>query len=258
MTDNIKRRDMLRRSAMFSLGMAGANNVRAQEEEDPFPHMRIEYKSPAKYSPLVYLQNEGLTVARLKDPKGLASIKDEQPPDVVLLDTTFMSRREQKECIEECRSLGLPVVGLIPEDRLPKFDLALGLDDFLVLPVRPFELVARIHQMLGRSMGANRENVIRAGDLEMDLDSYEVFLAGHRVMLAFKEYELLRVLVTNPGRVYTREALLNQVWGYDYFGGTRTVDVHIRRLRSKIEDVNHSFIDTVRNVGYRFREAVQS
>ena len=72
-------------------------------------------------------------------------------------------------------------------------------------------------------------------------------------MLAFKEYELLKLMAANPGRVYSRETLLEQVWGYQYFGGTRTVDVHIRRLRSKIEDASHTFIDTVWNVGYRFR-----
>lgn len=71
--------------------------------------------------------------------------------------------------------------------------------------------------------------------------------------LTYKEYELLRFLASRPGRVFTREALLSQVWGYDYFGGSRTVDVHIRRLRAKIEDASHSFIDTVRGVGYRFR-----
>ena len=72
--------------------------------------------------------------------------------------------------------------------------------------------------------------------------------------LRFKEYELLLLIASSPGRVYTREALLNLVWGYDYLGGTRTVDVHVRRLRSKIEDANHSFIETVWNIGYRFRD----
>ena len=85
------------------------------------------------------------------------------------------------------------------------------------------------------------------------MDRYEVSSRGKRVLLTFKEYQLLVLLVTNPGKVYTREELLMDVWAYDYFGGTRTVDVHIRRLRSKIEDADHSFIETVRNVGYRFR-----
>lgn len=85
----------------------------------------------------------------------------------------------------------------------------------------------------------------------------EVTLEGEVVELTFKEYELLRFLASNRGRVFTREALLNWVWGYDYYGGERTVDVHVRRLRSKIEDSKHVFIETVRNIGYRFKKDVK-
>jgi two-component system alkaline phosphatase synthesis response regulator PhoP len=85
------------------------------------------------------------------------------------------------------------------------------------------------------------------------LARYEVRLGGRLVELTFREYKLLSFLAANRGQVFTREVLLNKVWGYDYFGGDRTVDVHIRRLRSKVEDANHTFIDTVRNIGYRFR-----
>ncbi|MCH7809773.1 MAG: winged helix-turn-helix transcriptional regulator [Chloroflexi bacterium] len=87
----------------------------------------------------------------------------------------------------------------------------------------------------------------------MDLANYTVHIAGRPVELTFKEYELLRFLAVNRHRVFSREALLNNVWGYDFYGGARTVDVHIRRLRSKIEDRHTTFIETVRNVGYRFR-----
>jgi DNA-binding response OmpR family regulator len=87
----------------------------------------------------------------------------------------------------------------------------------------------------------------------MDLDRYEVTLVGRKIDLTYKEYELLKYLAMNPGRVFSREALLRSVWEYDYFGGTRTVDVHVRRLRSKIDDVKNGFIETVWNVGYRFR-----
>ena len=99
--------------------------------------------------------------------------------------------------------------------------------------------------------------MIRAGSLVINPSTYEVSLRGKRVNLRFKEYELLRLLATNPGRVYSREALLSSIWGYDYFGGTRTVDVHIRRLRSKIEDAEHPYIETIWNVGYRFRDFTQ-
>ena len=86
----------------------------------------------------------------------------------------------------------------------------------------------------------------------MDLERYDVAVSGRRVSLTYKEFQLLALLASNPGRVYTREALLSQVWGYDYLGGTRTVDVHIRRLRSKIEGPGRSYIETIWNVGYRF------
>ena len=92
----------------------------------------------------------------------------------------------------------------------------------------------------------------------IDQTRYEVTVSGHRVLLTFKEYELLRLLAQNPGRVFSREELLSRVWGYEYFGGTRTVDVHVRRLRSKVQDANHTFIETVWNVGYRFKPAAQA
>jgi len=108
-------------------------------------------------------------------------------------------------------------------------------------------------QALRRSGRLDSKDTIRWGDLVIDLANYEVWVGGHRTNLTFKEYALLRFLATHRGRVFTREALLSRVWGYNYFGGTRTVDVHIRRLRSKIEDASHSFIETVRGVGYRFK-----
>ena len=104
---------------------------------------------------------------------------------------------------------------------------------------------------LHRRHGIDTENFVRCGALTIDLANYRVTVAGESVVLTFKEYELLRYLAMNAGRVSTREQLLNRVWGYDYFGGARTVDVHIRRIRSKIEIHGNTFIETVRNVGYR-------
>ena len=114
--------------------------------------------------------------------------------------------------------------------------------------------MARVGQIVFRRNGRNTDQVVRVGELTIDLQSYEVSMAGRRVSLTYKEFQLLTLLASNPGRVYTREALLNQVWGYDYLGGTRTVDVHIRRLRSKVEDPDHLFVETIWNVGYRFRD----
>ena len=133
-------------------------------------------------------------------------------------------------------------------------DGSLQADDFIIPPYRPVEVALRIQRLIKRSRPDDAVAPLKNGELTIDLARYEVTLSGRRVDLTFKEYELLRFLAASPGKVFTRETLLNRVWGYDYFGGTRTVDVHVRRLRSKIETTTGSFIETVRNVGYRFRE----
>ena len=126
-------------------------------------------------------------------------------------------------------------------------------DEFILSPVQQEELVARIKQAIFRVSGPAGGQQLKVGDLTIDLERYDVMMAGRRVSLTYKEFQLLVMLASNPGRVYSRDVLLSQVWGYDYLGGTRTVDVHVRRLRSKIEDPDHSFIETIWNVGYRFR-----
>ena len=146
-----------------------------------------------------------------------------------------------------------PVIAVLSRSHLQAPDLNIAADDFIVAPWETGELALRINKLLERKAPADEPGVIRVGDLVINPSRYDVFLAGKPVVLAFKEYELLKLMAANPGRVYSRETLLEQVWSYQYFGGTRTVDVHIRRLRSKIEDASHTFIDTVWNVGYRFR-----
>ena len=113
-------------------------------------------------------------------------------------------------------------------------------------------VAARVRRAIWLKSGVESDNTLSAGDLRLDLANYKVYVSGRPIELTYKEYELLRFLATNQDKVFTREALLNRVWGYDFYGGARTVDVHIRRLRSKIEDRAHTFIETVRNVGYRF------
>ena len=104
--------------------------------------------------------------------------------------------------------------------------------------------------------GPSGPKLLKVGELSIDLERYEVTVSGRRAALTYKEFQLLVLLASNPGRVYTRETLLSQIWGYDYLGGTRTVDVHIRRLRSKLESTGYSIVETIWNVGYRFREPV--
>ena len=146
----------------------------------------------------------------------------------------------------------LPVIVLMPGGILDGIDSNFDIDDFVVRPFDLSELLARIGRILKRTNNAGNQDSIRCGDLVIDVAKCEVSVNGRLVVLTFKEYELLKSLIRHKGKVFTREALLNEVWGYDYYGGDRTVDVHIRRLRSKIEDAGHTFIETVRNIGYKF------
>jgi DNA-binding response OmpR family regulator len=147
----------------------------------------------------------------------------------------------------------LPVVALVHGNELPRVDFNSGHVELAFNPVSAVETLARIELVMARAHGLSDKNLITHGDLVIDQDRYEVRLAGSKVDLTYKEYELLKYIAARPGRVFSREALLRAVWDYDYFGGTRTVDVHVRRLRSKINDVRYQFIETVWNVGYRFR-----
>ena len=158
-----------------------------------------------------------------------------------------------KEWLRRLREVkDIPAIAIIHEESLRERDWLWGVNDFMVEPYRPAELLARLRRLLGPS-GGESQNLLVTGDLVIDGDKYQVYLGNQLVSLTFKEFELLKFIASRPGKVFSRQTLLNQVWGYDYFGGERTVVVHIRRLRSKFEDRNHSFIDTVRNVGYRFK-----
>ena len=175
---------------------------------------------------------------------------------LALVDTSYLTSSEVKDCVVACSEAGIPVIVLVPRNRIADLDPSLPITDFVSSPPDPDELVIRAKFALREEEAddsVDEGEFVRIGDLVINTSSYEVTLSGERIGLRFKEYELLRLLAENPGRVFTRDALLNQVWGYEYFGGTRTVDVHIRRLRSKVEDATHLFIETVRNVGYRFR-----
>jgi DNA-binding response OmpR family regulator len=143
-------------------------------------------------------------------------------------------------------------LAVIRSDQAATFDYQLGFDDFIVYPALAEEIVTRIRRAVWLRSGLESDQTLRAGDLHLDVANYKVYIESRPVDLTYKEYELLKFLAANRDKVFTREALLNRVWGYDFYGGARTVDVHIRRLRSKIEDAHHTFIETVRNVGYRF------
>jgi DNA-binding response OmpR family regulator len=157
----------------------------------------------------------------------------------------------------ESTGVGCPIIAITTEGGLTAVNADWGIDDVILDTAGPAEVDTRIRIALGKhaielvaSNPHNRE--IRSGEVSIDETTYTARLRGEVLDLTFKEFELLKHLAQHPGRVFTRAQLLQEIWGYDYFGGTRTVDVHIRRLRSKLGPEFESIIGTVRNVGYRF------
>jgi two-component system alkaline phosphatase synthesis response regulator PhoP len=181
--------------------------------------------------------------------EAIAAVK----PDVLLFEVgTSQPGAEIWELVDRIKKReNLPVVALIPGELLDQINLNPNTDDFLTSPYNVKELVIRINRLIRKNVNDENEQ-IKCDGLMIDLATCEVTVNGRIAELTFKEYELLKLMASHPGRVYTREVLLDKIWGYDYFGGDRTVDVHIRRLRSKIEDSGHTYIETVRNIGYKF------
>ena len=188
-----------------------------------------------------------------------ASILVEAPDmDVVLVD----ARRELPNAKSLTRlltstGLGCPVIAVTTEGGLSAVNADWGIDDVILDTAGPAEVDSRIRISIGKYLALMSSTdpssgEIRTGDVAIDENSYTARIKGRTLDLTFKEFELLKFLAQHPGRVFTRAQLLQEIWGYDYFGGTRTVDVHIRRLRSKLGPEFESIIGTVRNVGYRF------
>jgi len=149
----------------------------------------------------------------------------------------------------------IPIIALVDAHETTTLDFSIGLEDFLVRSNDSFEEVnTRIRFVLWRRSKVDSKDTVKAGALVMNLASYQVALHGETLYLTYKEFELLRFLLTHRGRVFSRDALLRHVWGEEYLGGTRTVDVHIRRLRAKIGPEFDELIQTVRNVGYKMIE----
>ena len=149
-----------------------------------------------------------------------------------------------------------PLLLIVPRDRLEDLELREDLfDDFVIGPVDPAELVARLKHLFWRTGSGTRPELIEYGKLLLNLETYQAAIDGAPLDLTYMEYELLKFLATHPGKVFTRETLLSRVWGYEYYGGARTVDVHIRRLRAKLSEEHAHLIQTVRSVGYRFGQS---
>jgi DNA-binding response OmpR family regulator len=190
-------------------------------------------------------------------PAEASALIDAPPADVLLVD----ARRDLVQAKSLCRllrttGLDCPLLGIVTEGGLAALSPEWGLDDVLLQSAGPAEVEARLRLAVGRAAAvAEADEVpgeIRSGELTIDEATYTARLRGRVLDLTFKEFELLKYLAQHPGRVFTRAQLLQEVWGYDYFGGTRTVDVHVRRLRAKLGAEYESLIGTVRNVGYRF------
>ncbi|HVW80629.1 MAG TPA: response regulator transcription factor [Mycobacteriales bacterium] len=189
-------------------------------------------------------------------PLDAAPLLDPPPNDLIVVD----ARREMAAARQTCRLLqatgtSSPVLAVVTEGGLVAVTADWGLDDVVLDTAGPSEVEARVRLALGKAAAAGEAGSteeIRSGDLSIDEATYQAKIGSRPLDLTFKEFELLKFLAQHPGRVFSRAQLLQEVWGYDYFGGTRTVDVHVRRLRAKLGPEREALIGTVRNVGYKF------
>jgi DNA-binding response OmpR family regulator len=175
-------------------------------------------------------------------------------PEVLLIDGTgdIDAAEDATRSLSMAWEIGLPpIIVVVDEDGASRFRFEVGADDFLLTDASMAEISARLALLSRRTGRSDQEAVIKVGDLTVNPDNYQVYVRGRPLDLTYKEFELLKFLAQRPGRVCDRDLLLREVWGYDYYGGTRTVDVHIRRLRAKLGAEHETLIETIRNVGYR-------
>ena len=187
------------------------------------------------------------------------SLASSRAPALILLDLML----PDMDGTEVCRRLkaspttaSIPIIMLTAKDsEVDKIlGLELGADDYITKPFSVRELVARVKALLRRAAPAeSASGMIRIGSLTIDADNYEAFRNGEKLQLTLKEFELLKLLASSPGKVLTRDFLLDRIWGYEFYGETRTVDVHIRHIRQKLGDDAH-YIETIRGVGYKFND----
>ena len=181
-----------------------------------------------------------------------ASLINAPTADLIFVDARQDLASAKSLCkILNTTGINVPLVLVLTEGGLTAVSADWGVDDVILESAGPAEVDARIRLVIGRLAMEKTGSKIQASGVVIDEASYSAKVHGRPLDLTFKEFELLRFFATHPSRVFTREQLLSEVWGYDYFGGTRTVDVHVRRLRAKLGDLE-SLIGTVRNVGYRF------
>lgn len=208
------------------------------------------------------LEKEGFQVTVAYNGEEAVGTVARERPDLVILDIMLPKLDGFEVCRQLRRQSIVPIIMLTAKDEeVDKIlGLELGADDYMTKPFSPRELVARVKALLRRAHGSlspgNAQKQMIFDELTIDLEGYQVLKRGQPVDLTFREFELLRYLATRPGQVFTRETLLQDVWGYEYYGDLRTVDVTVRRLREKVEDdpSNPSYVQTRRGVGYFFRK----
>lgn len=206
----------------------------------------------------IYLEEENYKYISCYDGAEAISAFKEKKPDLIILDLMMPNVSGMEVCREIRKESNVPIIMLTAKgeeiDRI--LGLELGADDYIVKPFSPREVVARIKAVLrrsGESDNTKSSSILRFEGLEINIDNYEVLVDDKPVACTPKEVEILYLLASNPGQVMDREQILSQVWGYDFFGDTRTVDTHIKRIRQKIDSDHHKYaLITVYGVGYKF------
>lgn len=205
----------------------------------------------------MYLQNSGYETFEAEGYTAMQKYLSTESIDLILLDIMLPKKDGFEICREIRTKSDIPIIFLSAKGE--EWDkvkgLQLGGDDYIVKPFSPGELVARIDAVLRRTSSMNEQSssVVEIGPIQVDADQRKVIVADEEVNVTYKEFELLKLMIGSPGQVYTREQLLDQVWGIDYRGGLRTVDTHIKTLRMKLKDAG-AYIQTVWGCGYKVEE----
>ena len=209
--------------------------------------------------PLVYLlQKEGYQTIEAADGNAAVELFESENPDIILLDLMLPGKSGSEVCKIVRATSNVPIIMLTAKDgEIDKVvGLEIGADDYVTKPYSTRELLARMKAVLRRNVepGVGASDVLEAGPVRMDIDRHQVFVNGQKVAMPLKEFELLELLLENVNRVLTRGQIIDRVWGSNYFGDTKTLDVHIKRIRSKIEDdpARPVHLQTVRGLGYKF------
>ena len=180
-------------------------------------------------------------------------IEKELHNDLLFIHVSSQSNIDFHRYLDNYNNSSPPIIAIINQNEINKISLNLIPDNFIILPCSNQEIILRAIKLVNNHKKTKDNSIINIGSLQINISNFEVLLNKTPITLRFKEYELLVLMASSPGKVFSRNMLLKKIWGYDYVGGSRTVDVHIRRLRSKLEKED-TYIETVRPLGYRFKK----